>query len=484
MVLRNRPGRTAQGATNVPPAKAPNAQPDADASGAGTSGVGTAAVPAPATGTTTTAPVDTDMREAVPDGQTTDTGTVAPAATTTEIRGMTHGLANLEVENPTPAPPAAATAAMAGTSAHNPTAPVVNIPQQEINVAVQAAATAAAANVRADFVDVMRQFAQVPSDSTSRRAETVNLRDLKLPEFQGSKKGASNYIEPEFYLPLLSWTREVRTLLVGSGLSQRQQALSIINALTGAARRSFFRAYTLNVDNATRDDVLDKLVALVPDHKSMFTQKALDMTFTMNTLRDDIETFGLLVQHGEMAADGSRFWYKQLVQNLLSVRSDILTLSQNFLNEHLDYRPAESFNALITRTIGIVSKLDHEGVLSQALRKRPGNSRDAPDSGDSTDGKRSKKQKGASKVVEGKRQSTKVSDAVLAQRFDRCGKCARYIADATARATHVATCTGATDRNGKDLFPTRMGQVRRLVDAGKASEVNNFTKRTPPAKAK
>jgi len=126
----------------------------------------------------------------------------------------------------------------------------------------------------------------------------------------------------------------VRALLVVSGLSARQQTLSIINALGGAARRSFFRAYNLDVNNATPDDVLDKLVALVPDHKAMFTQRAIDMTFSMTTLRDDIETFGLLVQHGEMCADGSHFWYKQLIQNLLAVRSDILTLSQNFLNEH------------------------------------------------------------------------------------------------------------------------------------------------------
>jgi hypothetical protein len=305
------------------------------------------------------------------------------------------------------------------------------------------------------------------------------VRDLKLPEFKGSKKDSSNYIEPDFYLPLLSWTREVRALLVVSGLSARQQTLSIINALGGAARRSFFRAYNLDVNNATPDDVLDKLVALVPDHKAMFTQRAIDMTFSMTTLRDDIETFGLLVQHGEMCAhfcDGSHFWYKQLIQNLLAVRSDILTLSQNFLNEHLDYRPAESFNSLITRAIAIVSKLDHEGVLSQAMRKNR-NSKDVPDSGDSTDGKRSRKRKMAGKNSDSKRHNRgEMSDAALAKRFNRCGKCARYIADPAARAAHVATCEGEKDRNGKDLFPTRMGKVRGLVENGKESLVNDFGK--------
>jgi len=182
--------------------------------------VGTAA-----TNTTETAPVDTETHDGVPEGQ--NTTTAAPVPTTTEVRGVTHRLANLDVANPE-APPAAATTAAAGTSAQNTTAPIANLPAQEITLAVQSAATAAAAGVREDFIAALREMTQVSSTAAPRRTDTLSVRDLRLPEFKGSKKDSSNYIEPDFYLPLLSWTREVRALLVVSGLSARQQTLSII----------------------------------------------------------------------------------------------------------------------------------------------------------------------------------------------------------------------------------------------------------------
>ena len=266
-------------------------------------------------------------------------------------------------------------------------------------------------------------------------------------------------------------------MLAASRLSNRQQSFTIINALTGAAR-PFFRACELNFDTTTPVDVLNKLVALVPDHKAMFTQKALDMSFSLNTLRDNIETFGLLVQHGELPADGSRFWYKHLVQKMLTVRADILTLSHNFLNEQLEFRTTESFGSLITRAIAIVSRLNHEGLLVHDLRKK----RDAPsDVGDSADTKQKKEKK--PKVNASAKNSKKwgeLSNAALAKRFDRCGKCGRYVADPAARAAHVQACNGETDRAGKDLLNTRLGKVRALVKQGKADDVNVFGKRAPP----
>ena len=208
------------------------------------------------------------MHDGVPEGQ--NTTTAAPVPTTTEVRCVTHRLANLDVANPE-APPAAATTAAAGTFAQNTTAPIANLPAQEITPAVQSAATAAAAGVREDFIAALRE-------------------------------------------------------------------------------------------------------------------------------------------------------------------------------------------------------------MTQAMRKHR-NSKDVPDSGDSTDGKRSRKRKMSGKNSDSKRHNRgEMSDAALAKRFNRCGKCARYIADPAARAAHVATCEGEKDRNGKDLFPTRMGKVRGLVENGKESLVNDFGK--------
>ena len=85
-------------------------------------------------------------------------------------------------------------------------------------------------------------------------------------------------------------------MLAASGLSNRQQSFTIINALTGAARRSFFRAYELNFDTttpvATSIDVLNKLVALVPDHKAMCntTTTVAVYDLTLEARRQDLSS--------------------------------------------------------------------------------------------------------------------------------------------------------------------------------------------------
>ena len=105
------------------------------------------------------------------------------------------------------------------------------------------------------------------------------------------------------------------------------------------------------------------------------------------------------------------------------------------------------------------------------------NSKDVPDSGDSTDGKQSRERKVAGKKSDSKLHNRdKMSDVALSKRFNRCGKCAHYIAEAAARAVHVATCEGEKDSNGKYLIPTRMGKVRGLVENGKEALVNDFGK--------
>ena len=134
------------------------------------------------------------------------------------------------------------------------------------------------------FMQVSRVSPTPPSASGK-----LAVRDLKLPGFAGSKLDSADYIEPDFYLPLLMWSREVRTVLAANGLSNRQHAFSIINASNGAARRSFFHAYESNFgtpdfDTKTPVDSLNKLVALVPDHKAMFAQKALGMSFALNVM--------------------------------------------------------------------------------------------------------------------------------------------------------------------------------------------------------
>lgn len=108
---------------------------------------------------------------------------------------------------------------------------------------------------------LMETFTQVSQVTPTQPSvyEKLAILDLKLPGITGSKSDSANYIEPAFDLPLLIWSCEVRTVLAASGLSHRQQSFSIIHAVTVAARRSFFRAYELDIDTTTAVKTLNKL---------------------------------------------------------------------------------------------------------------------------------------------------------------------------------------------------------------------------------
>ena len=101
---------------------------------------GTAPAPAPerAPASTLAAPTDSEMTPEGEQATAPDSGTVAPAVTTTEVRGVTAGLATMAVAGPSTAPPAAPSATPVA-----PAAPVANTVGQELQSVVVAAVTSA-----------------------------------------------------------------------------------------------------------------------------------------------------------------------------------------------------------------------------------------------------------------------------------------------------------------------------------------------------
>ena len=164
---------------------------------------GTAPAPAPqhAPASTLAAPTDSEMKPEVEQATAPDSGTVAPAVTTTEVRGVAAGLATMAVAGPSTAPPAAPSATPVA-----PAAPVANTVGQELQSVVVAAVTSAVTATTERLMEAFTQVSQV-TKTTPSASEKMTVRDLKLPGFAGSKSDSANYIEPDFYLPLLIWSR-------------------------------------------------------------------------------------------------------------------------------------------------------------------------------------------------------------------------------------------------------------------------------------
>lgn len=423
-----------------------------------------------------TSMTDIEDREEGPDRTQEPESTVHPAPTTTEVRNAAAAVGALQVtDNPPPT-------AVGGPSS--------GIPQGPIEQAVAAALAAdqagttsgptAAPPIRqmvtealndwlAQTIQVNPNGNRVAPDVAAASSTRLSTRDVKLPPFSGSTDPGALHIDSAFYLPMIEWVNEARTLLHFSGLPPTQQVFAIFNALTGPARRVLMLH---GVDNTTTPDaLLDKLVEGIPDHGTVFTNQALEMTFKLKTLRKDIETFGLLVSYGELPTTGTRFWFQHLIRKLLAAKSDLLMLSASLLNMHLDYREAEPFQHLIARAVDIVTRLQQEGRLVQTM-----GSALASDVGESAGrrGNAPNKRKQAQSDAATKPPKTPRGPSFeeLAKQYNRCSKCG-YHYKPPALASHEASCPGDAVR-----FKSRMGRVRMLVSQGKGDKVNTF----PPGK--
>lgn len=403
--------------------------------------------------------------------------TVAPAPTTTEVRGATAALGNLNVgADPVEgdAPVAASTDDVdmeEDVAADDPPAPVprevidgapppLMITQAEVDARFQA------------FADTIAHAIQVNRPAST--AARLSTNDVKLPSFAGSSDASALHIDPAFYLPLIEWVKETRTLLRASGLPTQQAAFAIFNALTGPARRALLlHMGDVDLANTSPDAMLDALVECIPEHGTVFSSQAIEMVFAVNTLRKDVETFGLLVTHGELPAD-NRFWFSTLTRKLLHAKPDLLTLSASLLNRQLDYRVGERFPQLIARTIDIVTRLEQQGYLVQKAGKgmfgeSPGNRnkrKSAPDA------EASSKQAKAAKPP-GKHHANRGKYLELAKQYSRCTTCG-YHYPAAQLPKHQSSCKGTPAQ-----FNSRMSKVMQMVDAGKGDQVNAFGGQKP-----
>lgn len=193
----------------------------------------------------------------------------------------------------------------------------------------------------------------IESSPVTNNVSKLTTRDVKLPPFSGSAD--ANGADASCYLPLLGWVNKARTLLHFSGMPNREQVFTLLNALSGPAQRVLMLR---GVNNAvTPDELLDNLVKSISDHTTVVTKQALCMTFLLKTWREDIKTVGLLLSYGGFPTTNNRFWFQHLTRKMLYAKGNLQKLSAHMLNVHLDYRPDEPFQHLIAGSVDIVTRL-------------------------------------------------------------------------------------------------------------------------------
>lgn len=410
--------------------------------------------------------------------QPEETETVAPAQTTTEVRQAVQALGNLQVASGGNGQNTSGGAGTSQPSTQNPTqANPPRAPAQDTRTEGRQQEL-----TRGDMQDMFQALAaafqvrEQPSVNVS--SQRLTTRDVKLPSFMGSKDENALHIDQAFYLPLIEWVKEARTLLRASGLPETQKVFAIFNALSGPARRVLMmHGAGSELADASADQLLDQLVACIPDYSTFFTTEALNMRFRTKNLLQDIEKFGLLLSFGDLPVSSTHFWYQTFTNKLRDAQSDLLTLATSMLNMPLHYRPNETLPQLIARAIDIVKRLQQANLL-QSIAKRGSGGQDVEESsGTVNNGRNKRKGPSASSAASKRRKNDDGERSAehlrLAREYDRCEKCGYYVPPDQMKS-HVQKCNG----NSK-LFATRMGKVAKMVASGKADQVNNF-----PAKKK
>ena len=300
---------------------------------------------------------------------------------------------------------------------------------------------------------------------------------MHLEKFSGNRDDTAQVIAKDQFLPLLEWLQTCEFTLLTSRLPAELHVPVLTSHLTGAAKRSFMRKWgssrAAEVATWSLNTAKVEIAALVPNHKVLFTKTALAMQFSARSLENDLQRFALYLRNGEMPVDGSEYVFDVLQEKMQQAVPDVFTLSTSLYNRQLVFKG--TFAEIMQDAIEIVSTLQVHGKLSGSARERSVD--DAPPTR-KRDKRLQVKKAGdrSNRRRPGDDAARKQEFFALAKRFSRCYGCGQHIA-AKDLAAHKATCS----RNPAD-FARRMGQVKKLVDTGKAAEVNEFPTRPKDAK--
>lgn len=344
------------------------------------------------------------------------------------------------------------------------------------------------AALRAELEELRAKVATTEAATSSNpRASVSGVRvspkDVQLDKFSGNRDADAHVIAKDQFLPFLEWLQACEFTLATSRLPSEFHVPVLISHLTGAAKKAFLRRFdstAVAVKDWSLNDAKLAIASLVPNHKVLFTKTAFRMQFSARSLENDLQRFALYMRIGELPEDNSQYVFDTVQEKMQDAVPDIFSLATSLYNKRFEFKP--TFDEIMHDAIDIVSTLQVHGKLN-AKRSRPEHDSDpsrnpkqtrpqAPERpGGGPQGRRGDNRRGPPPGAAG---AKKTEFMQLAKRFNRCYGCGRHVISAELDA-HKAMC-----KKDPGAFAKRMGQVKRLVDAGRDKEVNVFP--PPPTK--
>jgi hypothetical protein len=279
----------------------------------------------------------------------------------------------------------------------------------------------------------------------------LRVDNCKLPEFGGNPNPKGTVISSDHCLALLEWLRTCEFALRTTRVPESDFAMYVVNNLTRAARHSFMRQHaSSNISTWTYEQAKESIIALIPNHRALFTETALKMSFRANTLADDVERFALYLQYGELNANESSLVFRALQQKIHDAAP---TLLSHVLTRHgLSLTLKATFTECLADAHALINVAQLDGVLSSPPKTQPAGKADTQGKSDSGYASKSdprrrvqkRKLERKSQACKPSKKAASIDDATadkysaLAKEFGRCTACG-WLIRGQDKAVHVTS---------------------------------------------
>lgn len=312
-----------------------------------------------------------------------------------------------------------------------------------------------------DAANVLDKLTTLMQVSQGNSVRSTSHR-LVLPDFSGNDNPSAHVMSSDKYLEMLEWLRACEFALRTSDVREADYAVVLIRHLKGAANRAFIKMHAhTDISNWSFDEARDAVVALIPNHRAHFTERALDMSFRAQTLAEDVERYGLYLEHGETDANNSSVIYRDFRKKIVAAAPKLLEQALSQYGLTLAYKPV--FTSILADAMTIINRAHMDGLLrTPSPSSEKSIKMDAPPV--QFNRERPPKRRGAAGPPMRKVKVPKNEDmakfSALCRKFSRCTACGWYVGQEPKEAhINAGKCKA-------ELFAQRMATVARLQAQG------------------
>ena len=250
-----------------------------------------------------------------------------------------------------------------------------------------------------------------------RRDAVLSVKECmtSIDSFYGNSNKKAEVVDASQLIAFNSWFEAARWKLDAARLSSCQQVTILCQKLQGAILLSFMTKFDTTSDVTDVADLKSKLQGLFAESAVHYTDLALNMNFSANSMVANIQTFHTYLQNSSFSAnlDHNEFLYSKLRAKMTAVNPNILIQAASEYQRNLD--STADFPTYVQQAIQIAHHVQVNSPKREAKTPHQG-----PPSKKSKTRKTANAESDPPSRLQG---WAKLSDEEMLRKVNRCTKC-------------------------------------------------------------